>query len=140
MRDRLNTKDLMIRKHWTIDSGSSCVLCTGHNLETRDHLFFLYPFATAWWDFIGIHWDGSLSISQRFIRAKRDFLGPCFLEIATCAAWNLWKECNGHIFENQTPSLARWKVRFQHDLLLHQHRVKPALVQPLIDWALSIFS
>jgi hypothetical protein len=37
--DRLNTKDLMSRKHWHIEGGVNCVLCTGNVGETRDHLF-----------------------------------------------------------------------------------------------------
>jgi hypothetical protein len=38
----------------------------------------------------------------------------------------------------RNPSFACWKVRFKSDLLLHQFRVKAALVQPLLDWAINI--
>jgi hypothetical protein len=41
------------------------------------------------------------------------------MEIFVCSAWNIWKERNDFIFKQQVPSLARWRVRFQSDLLLH---------------------
>jgi hypothetical protein len=140
LKDRLNTKDLMLRKHWNVNDGPSCVLCANINLETRDHLFFSSSFAASCWSSIHIQWDCSLPISQRFLRAKNSFAGPCFLEIAACAAWNIWKERNDLIFKQQVPSLARWKVRFQSDLLLHQFRVKSPLVQPLLDWISCTFT
>jgi hypothetical protein len=140
MKDRLNTKDLIIRKSWKLDDGPSCVLCTNQMLETRDHLFFECPFAVACWEFTGIRWDSSELISPRFALARDSFIGPCFMEIAICDAWNIWKERNDLIFKQQNPSLRRWKVRFQSDLLLHQHRVKPAMVQPLLDWILATFT
>ena len=134
LMDRLNTKELMQRKHWQIDSGTHCMLCNSHQEESRDHLFFSCSFAKSCWDMISIRWENNLNISARFSTAKRQFRGPCFMEIVACAAWNVWKERNDFIFRNQRPSLARWRVRFQSDISLHQFRVKETLVQPLLDW------
>jgi hypothetical protein len=61
------------------------------------------------------------------------------MEILACASWNIWKERNELIFQGQPASFVRWKVRFQKDLLLHQYKVKAALIQPLIDWLRNIF-
>ena len=138
--DRLNTKDLMARKHWQINGGLSCVLCSLSTRETRDHLFFECAFAAACWNSIGISWDCNQPLSTRFDNAKLLFTDPCFMEIAVCALWNIWKTRNDLIFKNLQPSRARWKVLFQHDVLIHQHRVKPSLVQPLIQWVLDIFT
>jgi hypothetical protein len=137
LMDRLNTKELMQRKNWQIEGGLFCVLCSHHFEESRDHLFFQCPFAHSCWEKINIQWDNSLEISSRFTQARQAFRGPCFIEIAICAAWNIWKERNGFIFRNEAPSLARWEVRFKSDLSLHQYRVKVALVQPLLDWIFS---
>jgi hypothetical protein len=137
--DRLNTRDLMIRKHWQLNSGSGCVLCATHRLETRDHLFFGCSFAQQCWDAIGIVWNLEMPISNRIILVKRNFDGPCFMEVMACATWNIWKIRNDLIFQNQHPSFGRWKVRFQHDLMLHQYKVKAALIKPLIDWLHEIF-
>ena len=38
--DRVNTKDMIQRRHWKINDGPSCVLCPTGVLEDRNHLFF----------------------------------------------------------------------------------------------------
>ena len=45
--DRLNTKDMVERRHWHIEDGISCVLCHLQVREDRDHLFFNYPFSVC---------------------------------------------------------------------------------------------
>jgi hypothetical protein len=132
--DRLNTLDIIDRKQWQVENGFDCVLCNSYSRETRDHLFFDCQFAHACWEIIGIHWDFAHPISSRILAAKQDFTGPCFMEILACGAWNIWKMRNNFIFHGLPCSLARWRVKFQSDLMLHQYRVKAELVQPLIDW------
>jgi hypothetical protein len=129
----------MQRKHWHIDQGHACVLCASHVLETRDHLFFACTFPKKCWDSIRILWDYSLPVSQRCLVVLSGFSGLCSMEVVVCAAWNIWKGRNNYIFNNQQTSFACWKVRFKSDLLLHQYRVKSAMVQPLLDWAFNIF-
>jgi hypothetical protein len=73
MMDRLNTKDLMIRKSWHIDDTHFCVLCDQHELETRDHLFFCCPFAQECWTRANIHWDLAKAMQERIITAKKTF-------------------------------------------------------------------
>jgi hypothetical protein len=56
MMDRLNTRDLMLRKHWQLDTGPGCVLCTNTDIETREHLFSDVPLqgnAGSSWIYIG---------------------------------------------------------------------------------------
>jgi hypothetical protein len=55
MIDRLNTRDIMLRKQWNIESSPECSMCNALVLETRDHLFFDCEFAKACWDSIGIN-------------------------------------------------------------------------------------
>lgn len=38
--DRLNTKDMVERRHWHLDDGVNCVLCPLHTREDSNHLFF----------------------------------------------------------------------------------------------------
>jgi hypothetical protein len=40
LSDRLNTQDLLQRRHWTITSDTHCVLCPLRCHEDRIHLFF----------------------------------------------------------------------------------------------------
>jgi hypothetical protein len=112
--DRLN--DIMLRKHWHIESGPECTLCDDELLETRDHLFFECEFARECWNATNIHWSPADSLSGRFLLAKRDFSGPGFVETFACAAWNIWKSRNDRIFNALPASLARWKIGFQNDL------------------------
>jgi hypothetical protein len=139
MLDRLNTRDLMVRKQWHLDTGSACAICNNSTLETRERLFFECDFAQQCWDSLDIQWDMARPLSDRFELARSLFRGPCFMEIMACSAWNIWKLRNDLIFQGIPVSINRWKVRFQSDLMLHQYKVKAAMIQPLIDWLLTIF-
>jgi hypothetical protein len=137
--DRLNTLDIMQRKHWYVESGYECSICTDGVLETSQHLFFTCVFATQCWDFLGIQWDVNAQFTQVFAAAKTTFQGPCFFEVFACASWNIWKVRNEMVFNHIPATLARWKIGFQSDLLLHRFRVKSSKVQPLVEWLTSIF-
>jgi hypothetical protein len=137
--DRPNTRDIMQRKHWHLESGYNCGMCSNNVLETVQHLFFECEFASHCWEFINVHWDASVRLSQNYMTAKATFTGPCFFEVFACAAWNIWKIRNELIFNHMPISIARWKVCFQSDLLLHQYRVKATKVQPLVEWIAATF-
>jgi hypothetical protein len=70
MMDRLNTKDMMQRKQWKIDSGPECILCSSHMLETIHHLFLERLFAMSCWNMLDIQWDFSLPIPCRVLKAS----------------------------------------------------------------------
>jgi hypothetical protein len=55
MMDKLNTKDIMLRKHWHVEGGPACVMCDHQMLDTRDHIFFQCSFAANCWDRVGVH-------------------------------------------------------------------------------------
>ena len=59
------------------------------------------------------------------------------MEIVISAMWNIWRCRNDSIFKTLTPSLARWKVLAQADILLHQRRVKTIVVPSFLDWVLN---
>jgi hypothetical protein len=89
--DRLNTKDLMSRKHWHIEGGVKCVLCTGNDCETRDISNLSTPSVIRCGNNLEITWDNSRPITDDILLARRIFTGPCFFEIFVCAAWNISK-------------------------------------------------
>jgi hypothetical protein len=93
----------MIRNNWHLDSGPSCVLCDEAPIESNNHLFFDCHFAKQCWEKLSIQWDTSLQISERFIQDRNNFIGPCFMEVLACAAWNIWKEKNELIFQGRQP-------------------------------------
>ena len=132
--DRLNTKDLMMRKHWQVPDGTNHVLCSHSRLEDREHLFFSCPFAVSCWAFIGVFWDTTRPMLDRVDSVKRSFAGPCFMEAFACVSWKIWKIRNEAIFQSVQPSFRRWKVKFHADMLLHQFRVKSSVIQNLLLW------
>lgn len=48
-----------------------------------------------------------MDISQRVSAASTAFNGPCFVEIFSCASWNIWKERNNFIFKGIAPLFGR---------------------------------
>jgi hypothetical protein len=122
MMDRLNTKDLMLRKNWNIDGDAYCAMCNTHSIETSIHLFSECPFALQCWQKFQIDWNISVPVQEMIPLARTHFTGPCFMEILACSTWNVWKERNEFIFRAQAPSFPRWRVKFFSDLNLHKYK------------------
>ena len=76
--DRLNTTDMMVRRHWHVEGGKDCVMCSNGQLESRDHLFFSCPFAKRCWEAVHISWDMSIPFSQRIMTPSEAFAGTVF--------------------------------------------------------------
>jgi hypothetical protein len=96
--DRLNTRDMLERRHWKMNTGVNCVMCSHVHRETRDHLFFNCDFALRCWQKLEIQWSLNHETDDMFERTKKNFQGPNFFEVATCAMWGIWKQRNGLIF------------------------------------------
>ena len=109
------------------------------SLEDRDHLFFECVFAVQCWNKVGIQWETHRPMSERFLSTRCSFVGPCFMEVVPCCAWNIWKIRNDSIFKHVPVSFNRWKVGFQSDLMLHTYKIKTELVQPLVAWLADTF-
>ena len=87
--DRLNTKDIMRRRNFHVQSGPICVLCNDDVEEGRDHLFFNCRFSKDCWSKLHIQWDMSLDIHNR-IRSARNSSGHIFfMDIFIMAASEL---------------------------------------------------
>jgi hypothetical protein len=138
LMDRLNTRDMMIGRHWYLPTGANCVMCNQNHLETRDHLFIECPFAKRCWDLCNIEWQSGASMSDIFLTANRNFQGPNFFEIVICAAWNIWKERNGFIFEGKRPNFNSWRIKFLGDLQITCYRIKKAKAESLKAWTASL--
>lgn len=59
--------------------------------------------------------------------AKRNWAGPMFMEMFVTAAWSIWKERNGLIFQKIPPSHTSWMIRFKKDFGLLKHRTNAEL-------------
>jgi hypothetical protein len=60
--DRLNTRNMLRRRHYQINSSFECLMCDQHLEETIEHMLFHCTFSTACWDALDIHWQDKVTI------------------------------------------------------------------------------
>jgi hypothetical protein len=108
LSDRLNTRDLLQRRHVTDDT--HCELCPGRIYEGRIHLFFHCNFSQRIWNYLQITWVENDNIQTTVNEAKRSFGKPFFMEVLITACWNIWLLRNGKIFRNERPTFGKWKA------------------------------
>jgi hypothetical protein len=106
--DRLNTKNMLARRNFNVQSNSLCVLCDDGNEETMHHLFFECRFAKQCWDKLGVNWVIEDDLPKR-IECSRQMAGlPFFMEIFLIATWELWKIRNRLVFDGIQATFSRW--------------------------------
>ncbi|XP_062202856.1 WD repeat-containing protein GTS1-like isoform X2 [Phragmites australis] len=136
--DRLNTRVILKRKNFKVNNNNySCVLCDLQTEETDFHLFFACPFSKRCWESIFLHWDHNLPFFDMVRQAKLDFSQLFFMEAFIIAVWQIWKQRNGFIFQNQRPGLSSWKIGFLEESHLQSHRFKDSIRVLLWDWRSS---
>ncbi|XP_073367917.1 uncharacterized protein [Aegilops tauschii subsp. strangulata] len=132
--DRLNTKDMVDRRHWHLEDGVNCVLCPLQTRETRDHLFFNCNFSVRVWNYLQIDWSSGDSMADLVINASRSFRKPFFTEVVFIACWNIWILRNAKVFRHERAGFNKWRSAFIHDISLMQYRVKAAYKDDLHRW------
>jgi len=132
--DRLNTKDMVDRRHWHLEDGVNCVLCPLQTRETRDHLFFNCNFSVRVWNYLQIDWSSGDSMAHLVLNASRSFRKPFFTEVVFIACWNIWIIRNAKVFRHERARFNKWRSAFIHDISLMQYRVKAAYKDDLLRW------
>jgi hypothetical protein len=107
LRNRLPTKDNLVRRHILPQESSYCVAGSG-GVETAHHLFLACPVFAPLWSMIrswvGFSSADPLLIRDHFVqfilstgvsRARRLFMQLLWL----CAVWVIWQERNNRIFK-----------------------------------------
>jgi hypothetical protein len=102
--DHLNTRDLLVRRHWNVTRDKHCVLCPTRTYEDRFHLFFECNFSQRVWNYLQIDWSHAQDIQASLAAAKQQFSQPFFMEVVILACWNIWKQRNGKIFRDNRPT------------------------------------
>ena len=136
MVDRLNTRDMLKRRHFDIGDDHSCLLCGNHDEETVDHMIFTCTFSQACWRKLGISWPPFTCRIQLLQQAKHSWGRPLFFETFLVAAWSHWKERNNKHFRRITPTVGGWLNRFKEDFGLLQHRTRgshPAFISSFVS-------
>lgn len=122
--DRVNTRDLLERKHCApLNASDICPSCSTNARENREHLFFLCPFSSACWNKLGWCCDTTLQFHQMIQAQLAVVSHQCFMELFLIAAWNIWKERNGLIFQGIQPSVRNWLRNLKDDLSIHLIRL-----------------
>lgn len=132
--DRLNTQDMLERRHWNVSDSNICVLCPTHTKEDRDHLLFSCNFSCRVWNYLRIYWHTGDDMTAIAYAARRDFQKPFFSEVVFLACWNIWIVRNDRVFRNIRPSFRRWRASFIYDISLLAHRIKSKFKDDLITW------
>jgi len=122
--DRLNTRNMLKRRHYNIGDDHNCLLCVLNVEETVEHMIFTCSFSKSCWDKLAIHREPFPGRLQAIAIQKNGKNTPMFLERFMVAAWSLWKERNNKHFRAISPSLSSWLDRFKRDFELLQYRVK----------------
>jgi hypothetical protein len=89
LNDRLNTRNLLRRKHFSIPS-VNCVLCSHGMEETIKHLIFECEFAQMCWTSLHIIWDLALSPTEMVEYQKSQFYHNYYTEVVMLASWSIW--------------------------------------------------
>ena len=136
--DRLNTKDMVERRHWHIEDGTTCVLCHLQVREDMDHLFFNCLFSQRVCNFLQIDWSQGNTMTEIVVNARRDFNKPFFAEVVFTACWNIWLIRNAKVVTHIRPSFNHWRRTFVHDMSLLSFRIKPRFKDSLVRWVTSL--
>jgi hypothetical protein len=67
MVDRLNTRNMLKRRHLNIGNDYSCPPCSTGEEETLEHLFFSCSFSASCWLTLNINWNGELGTIDKII-------------------------------------------------------------------------
>jgi hypothetical protein len=123
LRDILNTRGLLRRKHMYLDS-YVCELWILQREESLGHLFFKCGFAKNCWTQIGVNVPSWLPPIRAIRRIKRSLRVPFAIEIIMVMCWSIWTERNSWLLSNKDPIVQNCKSKFKQDFLLVIHKAK----------------
>jgi hypothetical protein len=133
LADRLNTRNMLKRRHINIGNIFTCPLCNSGEEETVEHLFFKCTFSLACWTRLNIIWPAEDNTIEIITQARSMHHGPLFFEKFIIGAWGIWKERNSLIFRNIRPTRVSWRGRVCSDLLLLRFKVPETLSEHILD-------
>ena len=128
--DRLNTRNMLARRHFNVQPNTFCVMCTGMEEEDITHLLFYFPFSFACWSKLGFHWSAHLDPGDKVLDLISQQQMPFLMDIFILAAWEIWKLHNAKNFYNGTPSIRLWLKNFKCLVKLQLMRVREDLHTP----------
>lgn len=136
-RDKLSTKDNMVKKNW--DDDPHCDICPA--IGTADHILRCKA-ATTLWEKLGLRDLANSSQSAAiFLETIWDsynsIQGIQAIWFAHCA-YTLWKTRNNRIFDRQQASLSNTIQQIIDSLELWKHRANAVTKAKTSLWCISI--
>jgi len=138
LSDRLNTRNMLKRRHYNIGDDYNCLLCDQQIEETIEHMIFQCPFSQRCWSILGITWQQTGSRLRWISMAAHDWSSPMFMDVFLQAAWSIWKERNNKHFRSIPPTTLSWLQRFKHDFALLQHRTSEDVRDFILSFVISL--
>jgi hypothetical protein len=138
LKDRLNTRDMLQRRHWRVTDETHCVMCSLHAHEDRVHLFFECNFSQRVWNYLQIAWASGDDVQAIVQAAKASFGKPFFMEVVATACRQIWLLRNAKIFRHERPTFAKWKSNFVHNIFLLRYRIKAKYLDGFTEWINSL--
>ena len=95
---RINTRNMLRRRHYNVGDDVNCALCQGGVEETVEHLFFGCPFSAQCWSSVFLTLMGDSHRLCAIHSGQRCWTQPMYMEVLMTGAWSIWKEHNNKIF------------------------------------------
>jgi hypothetical protein len=89
LSDRLNSRNMLKRRHYILNSGYNCLMCDNPPEETLEHMLFHYPFSQSCWQTLDMSFDSTGDRLHIIERGKARWNRPLFMEIFLLASWNI---------------------------------------------------
>lgn len=133
LHDRVNTRNLLKRKSFTLES-YNCVFCHEDTEETARHLFWDCGFVQDCWLSIIPQKRLGISCLDDILLIRELLPKHIAMEIIIQGCWAIWGQRNGKIFRREGPSINCRKFKLKEDLKLLEHRIKAKYLTSLQGW------
>ena len=126
LSDRLNTRNMLRRRHYNVGNNFICTMCNAGVEETVEHLFFHCDFSKDCWGKLNFPISPNVMATRLELISfsRTHWTKQMFMDVFSTAAWSIWKERNNYYFNGITPSTSAWAARFKEDFRLLVHRTK----------------
>jgi hypothetical protein len=134
--DQLNTRNMLRRRNYKINSSYNCLMCPSPPEETIEHMIFHCDFSRSCWNKLQMVWLQHGNRLEIIEQGRATWKNPLYMEITIVASWSIWKERNNKLFNGIDPSIDSWTRRFKQDFALLVHRTKKDLhpfINKLVD-------
>ncbi|XP_020258575.1 uncharacterized protein LOC109834980 [Asparagus officinalis] len=142
VQNKLLTQDRLLRRG--IINENVCCLCSGGNLESRDHLFFDCNFSREIWnnimDWLQFSWkscDWNLLMNWFCTRLRGNSFKHGIKRMALSAAiYRIWCERNARIFQSKTKGVEQLANNIKMDILINN--LNNSILEEDRVWLLSL--